>query len=126
MRARGINWEKAPKGGYALAYFRQEVLFQKLEPGVILQISENQEMLLELHVFDNEREYRLMRCGTGEFIEAVVSDENGLEKKEETVKVESRFEGLMQYLRIVNYIDYDENGMLSIRNYRFAPVEGGR
>lgn len=126
MRTTEINWEKAPKEGYALACFRQEVLFQKLEPGVVRQISENRDMLLELHVFDKEREYRLMRCGTGEFIETVVSDENGIEKKEETVQVESRFEGLMRYLRIVNYIDYDENGMLSIRNYRFAPVEGGR
>lgn len=126
MRVTGINWEKVLKDGYVLAYFRQEVLFQKLEPGVIQQISKNQEMLLELHVFNNEREYRLMRCGTGEFIETVVSDETGLEKKVETVQVESRFEGLMRYLRIVNYIDYDENGMLSIRNYRFAPVEGGR
>ena len=126
MRVTKINWEKAMKDGYVLAYFRQEVLFQKLEPTVMRQISEKQEMLLELHVFDNEREYRLMRCETGEFIEAVVSDENGLEKKVETVQVESRFEGLMQYLRIVNYIDYDENGMLSIRNYRFAPMEGGK
>lgn len=126
MSVTKVNWEQAPKDGYVLAYFRQKVLFQKLEPDVKQQISENQKMLLELHVFDNDREYRLVRCETGKFIEAVVSDENGLEKKVETVQVESGFKEVMPRLQIVNYIDYDENGMLSIRNYRFAPMEGGK
>ena len=126
MKVTKIDWGKAPENGYVLAYFRKEVLFQKLEPGIKQQISENQGTLLELHIFNSEREYRLMRCESGEFIEAVVSDECASEKKVETVRVEDRFENLMKYLKVVNYIDYDENGMLSINNYRFAPVEGGR
>ena len=126
MKVTGINWEKVPENGYVLAYFRKEVLFQKLEPGIKQQISEKQGTLLELHIFNSEREYRLMRCESGDFIEAVVSDECASEKKVETVQVEGRYEDLMKYLKVVNYIDYDENGMLSINNYRFAPVEGGR
>ena len=126
MKVTGINWEKVPENGYVLAYFRKEVLFQKLEPGIKQQILEKQGTLLELHIFNSEREYRLMRCETGDFIEAVVSDECASEKKVETVQVEGGYEDLMKYLKVVNYIDYDENGMLSINNYRFAPVEGGR
>lgn len=126
MKVTEINWEKAPKDGYALAYFRQNILFRKLEPEVRQQISEQQENLLELHVFDSEQEYRLIKCETGEFIEAMVSDEAAEDKKVETVQVEDRYQGLMKHLQVVNYINYDESGMLSINNYRFALAEGGR
>ena len=126
MRVTEINWGKAPEDGYVLACFRQEVVFQKLTPELEQKILEQQGTLLELHVFDREREYRLMRCETGDFIEAVVNDEVSAERKVETVQVEERFENLMRYLQVINYIDYDENGMLFISNYRFAPTEGGR
>ena len=126
MRVTEINWNKTPEDGYVLAYFRQEVIFQKSDPALRQKIEEQQENLMELHVFDSEREYRLMRCETGDFIEAVVSDEAAAEKKEETVKIDGRFEALMPCLRVINYIDYDENGMLSVSNYRFAPAKGGR
>lgn len=126
MKVTKIDWEKSPKEGYVLAFFRQEVLFQKLNQEIKQKILKQQETLLELHVFDREQEYRLIRCETGEFIEVVVNDEAASEKKSETVQVEDRFENVMRYLQVVNYIDYDENGMLSINNYRFAPAEGGR
>lgn len=126
MRVKEISWGKAPKDGYVLACFRQEVLFQKLDEEIKQKVLKQQKTLLELHVFDREREYRLIRCEAGDFIEAVVDDRAADEKKIETVQVEGRFEKLMRYLQVVNYIDYDENGMLSINNYRLAPVEGGR
>ena len=31
----------------------------------------------------------------------------------------------MSVLKVVNYIDYDENGMITIDNYRLAPGKGG-
>ena len=124
MRVTKINWNEAPQDGYMLACFRQEVVFQKDEPSLRQKIDEQQENLLELHVFDRNKEYRLMRCETGEFIEAVVCDKDATEEKlkVEKVKLESRFEELMPYLQVINYIDYDENGMLSVSNYRFAPA----
>lgn len=128
VKVREICWEKAPEAGYVLAYFRQKVLFQKFGSEIMEQILklEQQDVLLELHVFDSEKEYRLIRCETGEFFEAVVSDENAGESKVESVQLEKGYEHLMPYLKVVNYIDYDENGMLYINNYRFAPAEGGK
>lgn len=124
MRVTRIGWDEAPQDGYVLACFRQEVMFQKYDPTLRHRIDERREDLLELHVFDRKKEYRLMRCETGEFIESVVCDEGVAEenRKVEKVKVESRFIGVMPYLQVINYIGYDENGMLSVSNYRFAPA----
>ena len=139
MRITEINWGNiwgdAPKDGYVLACFRQEVLFQRFDSsdsGLKERISGQQDTLLELHVFDTDQEYRLIRCESGDYIETVVSDEGELVKKAETeiktetVRLESRYDTMMQYLQIVNYIHYNENGMLYVYNYRLAPVEGGR
>lgn len=122
MRVTKINWSEAPQDGYLLVCLRQEVMFRKDEPALRQKIEEQQENLLELHVFDSKKEYRLIRCETGEFIEAVVRDEDAAEVKVEKVKVENRFKEVMPYMQVINYIDYDENGMLSVSNYRFAPA----
>ena len=129
MRVTQINLEKdeVPKDGYVYACFREKVLFQKRDLELDKYILNNQAMLLELHIFDAQQEYRLIRCETGDFIEAVVNDEEaGVEKKVEIVQVEGGFASVMECLKVVNYIDYDNNGMLSISNYRFAPTERGR
>lgn len=125
-----INWNNAPEKGYVLAYFRTQALFQEFQKtdSEMRSLDERIAELLELHIFDSEREYRLMRCESGEFIETVVSDEYmaarpDAERITETVKVESGYRKMMEHLRIVNYISYNENGMLSVDNYRFAPVE---
>lgn len=130
-----IDWSKAPQDGYVLACLRQGVWFQKLNDAMQEQIVEQQGSLLELHVFNSEMEYRLLRCETGEFIEAVVADGEEDDKKVEIVKTiersandmgKSGFYNPPPYLQIVNYIRYDKEGMLSVNNYRLAPWEGGR
>lgn len=139
MRIAVIDWEKTwkavPKEGYVLACFRQKVWFQKFHSSdseLKECISKQEDTLLELHVFDSKQEYRLIRCESGDFIEVVVSDEREFakkaetEKKTETVRVESKYDDILQYLQIVNYIDYDKHGMLYVNNYRLAPVEGGK
>ena len=129
MMVTEIHWEEVPENGYVIAYFRQGVCFQKMDDEIHVQIENRLSELLELHVFDSEKEYRLVRRQAGGFIEAIVTDQDGegkiRESKTEKVLVESRFQQVMKHLRVVNYIDYDESGMLSINDYRVAHVEGG-
>ena len=45
--------------------------------------------------------------------------------KIEHVKLEKKYAESIKcnYLKVINYRDYDKNGMISINNYRLAPVE---
>ena len=119
-----IELQKVPDEGYMLACFRSDKLVFIYQSG-IQQFLEQKglENLLELHVFDEKEEYRLLRTGTGKWIEITVSDkEVQKEKKVECVKVEKKYKTTMKYLNVINYIDYDKNGMISINQYRLAPV----
>lgn len=124
-----IELKKVPDKGYLLAYFRSELVFSYQSGIQELLEKKGLENLLELHVFDENEEYRLLRTGKGKWIEVTVSDEKvQKEKKVECVKIEKKYEDAMKYLNVVNYIDYDENGMIAINQYRLAPVvkqEGG-
>lgn len=119
-----IDLKKVPDEGYLLAYFRSELVFFYQSGIRELLEKKGLDHLLELHVFDEKEEYRLLRTGKGKWIEVIVSDEKvQKEKKVECVKLEKEYEGVMKYLNVINYIDYDENGMISINQYRLAPVE---
>ena len=119
-----IELKKVPNEGYLLACFRSELVFSYQSGIQELLEKKGLENLLELHVFDENEEYRLLRTGKGKWIEVTVSDEKvQKEKKVECVKIEKKYEGVTKYINVINYIDYDENGMISINQYRLTPVE---
>ena len=129
-----VDLKRIPDAGYVIAYFRSELMFFFGVSGVREELQKREmETLLELHIFDAYREYRLIHMQNGKWIEAVISDEtetlfeNGStvpkDKKTECLQVEEKYAHIMKYLKVVNYIDYDENGMISISNYRLASVE---
>lgn len=131
-----VNFEKIPDSGYMMAYFRGELVFLFCESGIQEKLENSKtDTLLELHVFDENEEYRLTRTQKGMFIETIISDktetilENGQkickDTKIEYVKLEKKYAKSIKcnYLKVINYIDYDKNGMISINNYRLAPVE---
>lgn len=125
---------RIPDAGYMLAYFRLELVFFFAESGIKEEIQKRGlENLLELHIFDTYQEYRLIHMQNGKWIETIISDDTEIilehgnrvpkEKKTECVQVEEKYAHIMKYLNVVNYIDYDENGMISIQNYRLSPIE---
>lgn len=121
-----INYNKMPASGYVLAYFRNCIVFEEYSDTAQLEniLNDNQQ-LLELHAFDESKEYRLVFKDNKDALEQVIEDEAGRDTKIELVKVEESLLSVMSTLKVVNYIDYDENGMIAINNYRLAPGKGG-
>lgn len=129
-------WE-APLQGYLLAYFQKKVIFNKYSikenPSEILEAFQD-ECLLELHMFDEKKEYRaiLSRRKDG-YIETIVSDE--LEENdimEENVFLNEMTSGVVKEekakITVVNYLSFDENDdLMRIENYRLKieSIEGG-
>ena len=86
-----------------------------------------QKQLLELHLFDDTTEYRIIRSEHGE-IEIVISDENMphddiyCEKIYTLKENDEQSEEEDSCVEVVNYLTYDENDLLLIRNYRLKEV----
>lgn len=131
-----IDYNKMPANGYVLAYFRGSILFDRYTQVSQLEEQLNSKgQLLELHVFDDTKEYRLVVKDNGDTIEQLIEDSEDQDTKVELVKVVDTFakntaeeyalSQVMPTLKVINYIDYDENGMITINNYRLAPGERG-
>ena len=126
-----ITIANAPEKGYVLVYFRTGIVFQAYDGNleeVLTQYPNDQ--LLELHAFDEQKEYRVVMGESGMITAGIIRDHDKEETKTETVVLEDRYQsdkrlGGLSQLKIVNYIDYDANGMLFIRNYRIAPGKRG-
>lgn len=115
--------ESAPSKGQMLVYTRQNVEFKsynsldEVEKGFI------DSELLEIHLFDDEKEYRAIsstsyRFKEKGFIECVVSDEKhiGDEVYMESVVTENEYNNIP--ITVINYVTFDERGMAKINDYR--------
>ena len=124
-----INKNEIPNKGIIYALYKDKVIFEKYVSVDDLDISE--EDLLELHCFDENKEYRYM-----DGKDKVISNQDGDDTYEENVITLHKKNGtedesidqrdhLEQRLKVmvVNYIEYDENDMLRIKNYRLKEVE---
>lgn len=126
-----INYDKIPASGYVLAYFRMGIVFAPYEkaeegieaPGWKEHLERKDDPLFELHLFNDQEEYRFFQKQDGKFAEFVVS-ENDQPKGiyVEDMCVEKRYADVLRKIRVVNYIDYTQDGMLEITNYRLSPV----
>ena len=126
-----INYDKIPASGYVLAYFRMGIVFETYKkidqgieaPGWKEHLERKDDPLFELHLFNDQEEYRFFQKQDGKFAEFVVS-ENDHPKGiyVEDMCVEKRYADVLRKIRVVNYIDYTEDGMLEITNYRLSPV----
>lgn len=114
--------DKAPLKGQILAYFRNKFLFERYDDVTVIEkmIEEKQEDLLELHLFDAQKEYRcvLTRSKRAEehgIIEHIADFEDSKDEVyKETVLLEDG-----SNLVILNHICYqEENGMAVIDDYR--------
>lgn len=124
---------EAPKKGQLFLATRYKIYYQPFygeeELEKLLEDCKEED-LLELHIFDHEKEYRCIRKKNG-FLECVVSDENQNlfdDKYEETVytiKATNDDCGQQCRVKVVNYIKYQDRGMIKFVNYRLSTVEGG-
>ena len=84
--------------------------------------------LLELHLFDAVGEYRYIKTRKGE-IEVYINDENMdyqdtyVERIYTLGKNVEKTDKNADKVEVVNYISYDENDLMVIRNYRLKEVE---
>ncbi len=119
--------EEAPEKGWMLAYLREGVQFQQY--GSLEEVREKIRAgeLLELHLFDKEKEYRCIASQSrryeekGFIVERVVPDLD--EKSRETYEEDIYLEDLGKKIHVLNYLKYDGNGMLEVDNYRLV-MEG--
>ena len=127
-----INYAKIPNSGYVLAYFRMGIVFEPYKkigegieaPGWKEQLERAGNPLFELHLFNNQEEYRFFQRRDGEYDEFVVSKNDCPEEiYVEDVCVEKRYADVLRKIRVVNYIEYTQDGMLEITNYRLSPVQ---
>lgn len=126
-----INYDKIPASGYVLAYFRMGIVFAPYEkadegieaPGWKEHLEREDDPLFELHLFNDQKEYRFFQKQDGEYDEFEVSENDRPEGiYVEDMCVEKRYADVLGKIRVVNYITYTQDGMLEITNYRLAPV----
>ncbi len=131
-----LNLERAPQTGTMYAVFTDKVLYGKYSreslAGKLPEDPREREMLsdrlLELHLFDGEKEYRCIRTRMHGLREYEITDAcEHDDVYEERVYVSGssvdRQENLRERAAVVNYIVYDENDLLHIVNYRLKEVE---
>lgn len=123
-----LDISNAPAKGRLYALLRDEVKFESYEALKDIEDIVNDEKLLELHLFDKEKEYRMIRTRMDGFVTAVIDDSQKCDDiYEETVfvlgKDVDQTENLKEKVTVVNYITYNEDDMITICNYRLKEVD---
>lgn len=132
-----MNLAKAPEHGIMYALYTGRVVYEPYDRDRLPSAEEMQKGLLELHLFDEYKEYRFIRSARGD-IELCVDDKiiSYCDWDEKNVHSDTYTEGKIitltkgqespdeskDYVEIVNYISYDENDLMTINNYRLKEV----
>lgn len=116
----------APEKGKIYALYRDRVVFDDYTKSQFLNSLIDEDNLLELHLFDDKKEYRYIHTSSRN-IEVVIDD--SVEHDDfylETVYVQElcddSAENSRYKVQIVNYIQYDKDDLLNISNYRLKEV----
>ena len=121
-----INLKNAPVSGIVYALYLDKVLFSRYEDISEVESCIFPEKLLELHLFDSNKELRFVKTRKGKFIECEISDADEYDDTYiETSFVTSEGENKVDpnyKIQVINYLKYDENDMLHIVNYRLKEV----
>lgn len=127
MGASSMNYSMMPKKGIKYALYKDRVVYEAYDK--LPEESEFQDNLIEMHLFDNEKEYRYVKLSGNKVIERLISDDNELgqgisdETKAEHTYIERIYTTAGSDVEIVNYISYDENDIMMINNYRLQEVK---
>lgn len=131
---------KAPDEGYLLIYTRKQVYFEKYTSFNNVEDRFKGVDLLEIHLFDEKKEYRALTTESKRFEEGFVDhftdfysesvdekkmnpylyiEELELEKSKQKIDIIP----IKERLKVLNKISYDENGMIIVDDYRFVMEE---
>lgn len=122
--------EEIPQTGYLLAYTKTQVVFEKYSAETVHKLLGEDE-LLEVHCFDSNKEYRAISSESQKskhqkkgFIEWVADFErNPEETYEETVLMENAFKSSGKEITVLNHVNYTEEGMAEIDDFRLIMPE---
>ena len=118
---------KAPERGMLYALYTDRMEYRPYErEDLLLKEKDLQKNLLELHLFDEKKEYRFIKKRKGE-LEVVVCDERKDYDDHYIEKIftqeDEKEKNHASCIEVVNYLVYDENDLLKIKNYRLKEVK---
>lgn len=120
------RWKEAPESGMMLAYTRKNVIYKQYRRLEEVENALSGQELLELHLFDDLKEYRSIVTRSPRYpegvIEAVIDFPEGDER---SVFGETAFlENGRGTITVLNHLKYsDANGMVTVDNYRLKRGE---
>lgn len=121
--------DEAPEKGWMLVYARLEVIFEPYDSWEIVKERLKEMELLEVHLFDEKKEYRCLESRSPRFddkkIETIADFPEDENVYKEIVLLEKPWE--MRKLMILNHICYGDDSevdvMGHIDNYRLVMLE---
>ncbi len=136
-----MNLASAPKRGILYALYIDRVVYADYIREQLPSEEELTRDLLELHLFDAVKEYRYIKKRASE-IEICISDDTvqyddiytetiytvkrGGSGSGSSIRpdIDAAGDGKAEYdrIKVVNYITYDDNDLMTIRNYRLQEV----
>jgi len=113
---------KAPETGCCLIYLRQKVLFEDYTDKKQVESAVNNQDILEIHLFDSDREYRAVASNEKRIIEHIADFENTKNNVyRDYAQIEDEFDMRGMQISVLNHIVYDDKtGMATIDDYRLV------
>ena len=121
-----MNINLAPDKGIMYALYIDRMVFQEYTKDQLLKDAYLEDKLLEMHLFDENKEYRYIKSRLKD-IECVIDDI----VKHDDIYVESTYiqsnldeevTSSSNRVNVVNYIQYNDEDLLTITNYRLQEV----
>lgn len=121
-----MNINLAPEKGIMYALYIDRMVFQEYTKDQLLKNAYLEDKLLEMHLFDENKEYRYIKSRLKD-IECVIDDT----VKHDDIYVESTYiqsnldeevTSSSNRVNVVNYIQYNDEDLLTITNYRLQEV----
>ena len=119
--------DNAPDKGIMYALYVDRVVFKAYCKDELLNDLYLEDKLLELHLFDKNKEYRYINARNNsietEVCDDVDHDDVYVEKVYVQAKSDEETTRDSKCVEVVNYIKYDENDLLNICNYRLKELD---
>lgn len=120
--------KELPSNGYLMAYTRKQVIFCKYGDLSELDTKLKGLDILELHLFDDQKEYRWVVSQSARSPEHYVDHFADFTEDDDTfvqnIVPENKFLAETREIVVVNHISYSETGMAYIDDYRLK-ARGG-
>ena len=123
-----LNLNEAPQRGTIYATFIDKMVYKKYASLDEIKDLLTADNLLEMHLFDKEKELRFIKTRDEGILQHFVPGNMEYDDVyEEELYVSGanidKQDQLSEKIKVINYIKYDENDMLHIINYRLEEVE---